>query len=104
FLGVIHVADRANSELLAPAADDSAAGILDVLPDEIGQFAERHAYRFERFRLWLDDELALLAAALIDFRNARHDPQQGLDDVLLDFGQLEELFQFVGRFIGRTGA
>ena len=41
---LLHAADGADGELLAAAADDAAAGILDVLRDQVGQFAESHAH------------------------------------------------------------
>ena len=85
------------------AADDAAAGVLDVLRDEVGQFAERHAHFGERVGLGLNDELLFVSAALVDFGDARHGAQQRLDDVFLDFAQLDQLLQFRRRFVRRVG-
>ena len=101
---LLHAADGADGELLAAAADDAAAGVLDVLRDELGQFAERHAHVCQRVGLGLDDELLFVAAALVDFGDARHGAQQRLDDVFLDFAQLHQLLQLGRRLVRRVGA
>ena len=72
--------------------------------DEFGQFAERHAHCGERVGLGLNDELLFVAAALVDFGDARHGAEQRLDDVFLDFAQLDQLLQFRRRFVRRIGA
>ncbi len=102
-LSVAHTADGSNRELFAATADNAATGVLHVLGDEAGQFAERHVNVGQRFGLGLNDELPFIAAALVDFGDARHGAQQGFDDVFLNFAQFDELFQLGGRFVGRVG-
>ena len=41
---IVHAAHGADGELFGAAADDAAAGVLDVLRDKAGQFAESHAH------------------------------------------------------------
>src|SRR5439155_12795002 len=79
--------NRANRELFSAPADDAAARVLNVLGDKVGQFAERHIHVGERFRLGLNDELLFVAAALVDFGDARHGAQKWLDNVFLDLAQ-----------------
>ena len=103
-LRIVHAAHGADGELFGAAADDAAAGVLDVLRDEVGQFAESHAHFGQRIGLGLNDELLFVAAALVDFSDARHGAQQRLDDVFLDFAQLDQLLQFGRRFVLCVGA
>ena len=100
---VIHAAQSADGELLSAAADDAAACILDVLRDKVGQFAESHAHLGQRIGFGLDDELLFVAAALVDFGDARHSAKQWLDHIFLDFAQLDQLLQFRRGFIFRVG-
>ena len=72
--------------------------------DQVGQFAERHVHVREHVRLGLNDELLFVAAALVDFGDARHGAQKWLDDVFLDFAQFDQLLQFGGGFVCRVGA
>ncbi len=103
-LRIVHATHGADGELFSAAADDAAAGILDVLRDKVGQFTERHAHVGERIGFGLDDELLFVSAALVDFGDARHSAEQRLDDVFLDFAQLDQLLQFRRRFILCVGA
>ena len=99
FLRVADPAHRANGELLAASADDAPARILDVLGDQVRQFAESHTHGFERAGLGLNHELPLVAAAAVDLRDAADAAQQGPDGVLLNLTQLDELLQFGGGLV-----
>ena len=57
-LRVVHATHGADGELLGAAADDAAAGILDVLRDEVGQFAESHAHVRRAHRAWAERRIA----------------------------------------------
>ena len=103
-LGVVHAAHGADGELLSPRlmmpppafstfCATRSASSLNVMPTCV-----------ERIGLGLDDELPLVAAALVDFRDARHGAEQRLDDVFLDFAQLDQLLQFRRGFVRRVGA
>ena len=98
-LRIVHATHGADGELFTATADDAAAGILNVLRDNVGQFTERHAHIGQRIGFGLHDELLFVAAALVDVRDARHSAEQRLDDVFLDFAQLDQLLQFGRRFI-----
>ena len=100
----LDAADRADGELLAATVDDAASGVLDVLPDEVGQFAERKVHRHQRLGLGLDDELFLVAAGLVDLGDARHGAQERLDGVLLDFAQRDELLHLCCGLVGGISA
>ncbi len=96
-----HPAHRPDGELLAVAADDAAARVLDVLLDDLRQLAEGHADTLQRLGLRLDHVLLLVAAARVDLGDARHRAEQRLDGVFLDLGQLHELLQLARRLVGR---
>ena len=84
-LRVVHPTHGADGELLTTAADDATTRILNVLRDQVGQFTEGHAHVGQRIGFGLHDELLFVAAALVDFRDARHSAEQRLDDIFLDF-------------------
>ena len=70
----------------------------------VGQLAERHADFRQRVRLGLNDVLFLVAAALVNFRDARHGAKQRLDGVFLDFAKFDELLQLGRGLVRSVGA
>ena len=100
---IVHAAHGADGELFGAAADNTAACILNVLRDKVSQFVETHAHLGQQIGFGLNDELLFVAAALVDFSDARNGAKQRLDYVFLDFAQLDQLLQFRHRFILRVG-
>ena len=64
---------------------------------------KRHAHLGQRIGFGLNDELLFVTAALVDFGDAWHSAKQWLDDIFLDFAQLDQLIQFRRGFVLRVG-
>ena len=89
---------------MATAADNSAARILNILRDQISQFAKRHVYARKLFGVGMNNKLPFITPAFVDLGDARHRAQQRLDRVFLEFAQLNQLLQFRRRFVFCVGA
>ena len=91
--------------MVAAAADNAAARVLDIRRDDIGQLAESHAASLQVFRPRLDHKLPFVSAAFVNLGDTRHGPQQRLDGVVMKFAQLEQLLpeQFRSFCVGLVG-